>query len=80
MLGVQPDGPVLFSYAVVAGVPGCSHPSLPTGKSDFGFPTTAPSPYYVAVAKSDLGGKLGVYTYVVSHSYSSEIYVENEGE
>lgn len=80
MLGVQPDGPVLFSYAVVAGLPGASHPALPTSKTDFGFPSTASAPFYVAIAKADLGGKLGVFTYVVSHSYSSEIYVENEGE
>jgi len=80
MLGVQPDGPVLFTYAVVAGGPGDSAPSLPTSKQDFGFPPTATQPFYVAVAKADLGGKLGRFTYVLSHSYSSEIYVENEGE
>ena len=79
-LGVQPDGPVLFSYAVVAGGPGDSVPSLPTGKKDFNFPSTATAPFYIAIAKADLGGVVGKYTYVLSHSYSSEIYVENEGE
>jgi hypothetical protein len=80
MLGVQPDGPVLFSYAVVAGGPGDSFPSLPTAKTSFGFPSTASQPFYIAVAKADLGGEVGKFTYVLSHSYSSEIYVENEGE
>lgn len=80
MLGVQPDGPVFFTYAVVAGGPGDTVPSLPTAKKDFGFPPTATQPFYVAIAKADLGGKLGTFTYVLSHSYSSEIYVENDGE
>ena len=80
LLAVQPDGPVLFSYAVVAGGPGASFPALPTAKKDFGFPSTPSSPFYVAVAKADLGGETGKFTYVLSHSYSSEIYVENEGE
>jgi hypothetical protein len=71
---------VLFSYAVVAGGPGQAHPTPPTTKKDFGFPSTASGPFYVAVAKADLGGALGKFTYVLSHSYSSEIYIENEGE
>jgi hypothetical protein len=80
MLGVDPNGPVLFSYAVVAGGPGASLPTPPTGKQNFGFPPTASAPFYVAGAKADLGGAVGKFTYVLSHSYSSEIYIENEGE
>ena len=80
VLGVVPDGPVLFAYAVVAGGPGDSLPTPPTAKTDFGLPSTATSPFYMAVAKADLGGTLGMYTYVLSHSYTSEIYIENEGE
>jgi prepilin-type N-terminal cleavage/methylation domain-containing protein len=80
LLGVQPDGPVLFAYAIVAGGPGDPIPALPTAKSDFGFPSTPASPFYVAVAKADLGGSIGKFTYVLSHSYSNEIYIENEGE
>jgi type IV pilus assembly protein PilA len=82
MLGVAPDGPVLFSYAVVAGGPGDSLPAPPTAKTaaSFGFPSTASAPFYIAVAKADLGGSLGKYTYVLSHSFSTELYIENEGE
>jgi Tfp pilus assembly protein PilE len=80
LLAVQPDGPVLFAYAVVAGGPGDPFPSLPTAKKDFGFPSAPSSPFYIAVAKADLGGAVGQFTYVLSHSYSSEIYIENEGE
>jgi type IV pilus assembly protein PilA len=80
MLGVVPTGPVLFSYAVVAGPTGGTIPALPTAKQDFNFTSPTKEPFYIAVAKADLGGTLGVYTYVLSHSFSSEIYIENEGE
>jgi type IV pilus assembly protein PilA len=81
-LGVSPDGPTAFQYAVVATAPNSAQPTLPTAKSaaDFKLPSTTAGWQYIAVAKADLGGKGGVYTYVLSHSYSSEVYVENEGE
>jgi prepilin-type N-terminal cleavage/methylation domain-containing protein len=81
-LGVQPDAPVAFAYAVVATGPGGTVPELPTNKklSQFGLPTTPTRWQYIAVARADLGSTKGVYTAVVSHSYSAEIYVENEGD
>jgi prepilin-type N-terminal cleavage/methylation domain-containing protein len=86
-LGVQSDGPVRFAYAVVACGPGGScteFPTLPTDKTktDFGLPSAANRWGYVAVAKCDVNndGSTGKYTYVLSHSYSNEIYVENEGQ
>jgi len=81
-LGVTPDGPVAFQYAVVATGPNAAQPTLPTKKTavQFNLPGTTSGWQYIAVAKADLGGKSGVYTYVLSHSYSSEVYIENEGE
>ncbi|MBM4362939.1 MAG: prepilin-type N-terminal cleavage/methylation domain-containing protein [Deltaproteobacteria bacterium] len=87
-LGVNPDGPVHFSYAVVACGPGghcTTFPSMPTQRavSSFNFPSAASRWGYVAVAKCDLSGSgasSAKSTYVVSHSYSTEVYVENEGE
>jgi type IV pilus assembly protein PilA len=81
-LGVQPDGPVAFTYAVVATAPNASAPALPTTKTraQFNLPDTPDRWQYVAVAKGDVGGTIGKYTYVLSHSYSAEIYVENEGD
>lgn len=83
-LGVAPDGPTLFSYAVVATAPGASAPALPLNMQKsmaaFGLPTTPTTWQYIALAAADLGGTAGVSTYVLSHSYSSEVYVENEGE
>jgi type IV pilus assembly protein PilA len=81
-LGVQPDGPVAFTYAVVATAPNASAPGLPTTKtlSQFNLPGTPNRWQYIAVAKGDVGGAVGKFTYVLSHSYSAEIYVENEGD
>lgn len=83
-LGVHPDGPTVFAYAVVATAPGATPQALPTSMvkqaSAFGMPSTPTTWQYVALAKADLGGRAGVYTYILSHSYSSEVYVENEGE
>jgi type IV pilus assembly protein PilA len=81
-LGVAPDGPTVFSYAVVATPPAGSPPTVPTQKTNqqFNLPSTAAQWMYIAVAKADLGGRAGVYTMVLSHSLSSEVYVENEGE
>jgi prepilin-type N-terminal cleavage/methylation domain-containing protein len=71
-LGVMPDGPVAYSYAVAAGNGG-TMPSIPTVKS-WDFPD-ATGPYYIAMAKADLNGD-GVYTYALSHSDTAEIYVD----
>jgi hypothetical protein len=52
---------------------------VPTSKSSFNFPNPPREPYYVAVAKADLNGD-GTFSYVLSHSFSNELYVESEGE
>jgi hypothetical protein len=72
-LGVMPDGPVTYSYAVVARTSG-SAPSIPTVR-DFDFPD-ATGPFYIAMAKGDLNGD-GEYTYALSHSDTAEIYVDD---
>lgn len=72
-LGVMPNGPVIYSYGVVAGNGG-DMPSIPTVKS-WDFPA-ATGPYYIAMAKADLNGD-GKYTYALSHSDTSEIYIDD---
>jgi prepilin-type N-terminal cleavage/methylation domain-containing protein len=84
-LGVEPDGPVYFTYAVVATAPGAAAPSLPTTKTlaQFGLPSSPDRWQYIAVAMGNLDGSSGSAsrnTYVLSHSYSAEVYVENEGD
>jgi type IV pilus assembly protein PilA len=71
-LGVMPDGPVIYSYAVAAGNGGDA-PSIPTRKS-WDFPDAA-GPWYIAMAKGDLNGD-GTYTYALSHGDTAEIYVD----
>lgn len=78
-LGVQVSGPVWFSYGVVAGRTGTDVPNPPTEKQDFNFPATAPEPFYIAIAKGDLNGN-GKFSYALAHSWSHEVYIENEGE
>lgn len=80
-LGVQVSGPVWFSYGVVAGRAGDSVPSLPSDmeKTEFNFPESAAEPFYVAIAKGDLNGN-GKFSYAIAHSWSQEVYMENEGE
>lgn len=80
-LGVQVSGPVWFGYGVVAGRTGDSVPSLPSDmeKTDFNFPGSAAEPFYVAIAKGDLNGN-GKFSYAIAHSWSQEVYIENEGE
>jgi Tfp pilus assembly protein PilE len=80
-LGVYAGGPVQFAYAVVAAPPGGGYPQLPTAKTNAAFNMSGTTPVwmYVAVAKADLDGDPSTFTYVVSHSFSSEIYLENDG-
>jgi prepilin-type N-terminal cleavage/methylation domain-containing protein len=73
-LGVRPDGPVTYSYAVTAGPSGGTLPAIPTTKT-WSFPTPT-GPYYIAMAKADLDGD-GRYTYALSHSDTSEIYLDD---
>jgi type IV pilus assembly protein PilA len=78
-LGVETSGPVYFSYGVVAGRSGDAFPEVPTEKTDFNFPAKASEPFYVAIAKGDLDGD-GEFSYFLTHSLSTEIYMEKEGE
>jgi len=83
-LNVQTDGPVRFSYAVAAGPPGNTNP--PSGVADPGmadwptFPADAPEPWYVVLAVGDRDNDDASYAYLLSSSYSGEIYVENDSE
>jgi prepilin-type N-terminal cleavage/methylation domain-containing protein len=72
-LGVRPDGPVAYSYAVVAGLAGGTIPTIPTART-FSFPTPT-GPFYIAMAKADLNGD-GTFTYALTSSDSTEIFIE----
>lgn len=78
-LGVEVSGPVYYSYGCVAGRSGEAWPEPPTNKSRsaFRFPASATEPFYVAVAKGDHDGD-GLFSWVLTHSLSNELYLEDE--
>jgi prepilin-type N-terminal cleavage/methylation domain-containing protein len=77
-LGARADGPVRFGYTVQAGTAG-QNPKAAHTKVTFQFPTPTTEPWYVIEAADD-SDKNGTYCYVVTSSFSGEVYVENEGE
>lgn len=78
-LGVTVDAPLYYTYGAVAGKTGDSFPTPPTDKKAFGLPSTATEPFYVIVAKGDVDGD-GTFSYLLTHSLTNEVYIENEGE
>jgi hypothetical protein len=72
-LGVRPDGPVAYSYAVVDGLAGGAIPTIPTART-FSIPTPT-GPFYIAMAKADLNGD-GTFTYALTYSGSTEIVID----
>jgi prepilin-type N-terminal cleavage/methylation domain-containing protein len=76
-LGVISAGPVYFTYSVIAGT-SVAPPQMPFERV-LGFPSSPSGPYYVAVARGDLDGD-GENSFVVGHSFGSDLYVEKEGE
>lgn len=73
-LGVQPNGLVEYSYAVVAGTAGSTLPTIPTERT---FTFDAPTgPYYIVMAKADLDND-GRFTYALAHSDTSAIHIDD---
>jgi prepilin-type N-terminal cleavage/methylation domain-containing protein len=77
-LGARSDGPVYYGYKVAAGTAGGAIPAL-TGLTSAPVWPAPTEPWYVIQARGDVDGN-GIYSYVAASSYTSEIYVENEGE
>jgi prepilin-type N-terminal cleavage/methylation domain-containing protein len=73
-LGVLPDGPVLYSYAVVAGTVDTAIPAIPLRRT-VTIPTPT-APFYIAMAMGDLDGN-GSFTYAFTHSDSTEVFIED---
>lgn len=78
-LGVEVDSATYFTFACVAVLPGAGVPSPPTTKQAFGFPSQVSEPVYVIVAKANIDGD-STSSYMLTHSLTSEVYIENEGE
>ncbi|MBI4956571.1 MAG: prepilin-type N-terminal cleavage/methylation domain-containing protein [Myxococcales bacterium] len=76
-LNVVTDAPTRFGYSVVAGAPGQQVPA-PSTLQKPQWPTTT-EPWFIVQAAGDQN-KNGVFSYVLSSSFSGELYVENEYE
>jgi prepilin-type N-terminal cleavage/methylation domain-containing protein len=73
-LGVLPNGPVEYAYAVVAGPAGTDPPALPITLPAALEKSTAP--FYIAMAKADLDND-GTYTYAICQSTTTAIHLED---
>jgi prepilin-type N-terminal cleavage/methylation domain-containing protein len=72
-LGVVSDGPVEYSYAVIAGNGG----TLPAIPMTLAAPFPAPTgPYYIAMGMADLNND-GSFTYAICHSDSNVIQLDD---
>lgn len=81
-LGVTTDGPVIFAYAVMAGLPGEAMPDPSAGmgwQDPPNFPDAPVEPWFVvqATGNRDADTKFAL---LVSSSISGEIYSESEDE
>jgi len=73
-LGVLPNGPVEYAYAVVAGPAGTDPPGLPITLPEALQESTGP--FYIAMAKADLDND-GIYTYAICQSTTAAIHLED---
>jgi len=71
-LGVLPNGPVEYAYAVVAGPAGTDPPDLPITLP--GALEESTGPFYIAMAKADLDND-GKFTYAICQSTTAAIHL-----
>jgi type IV pilus assembly protein PilA len=80
MLPLHIDGPVMFGYATVAGGPGAQPPALPGSGVTLTLPQSPTTDWYVVGATCDIDGQGAPNTYVYTTSWSSQVFVYNEGQ
>jgi type IV pilus assembly protein PilA len=78
-LPVHVDGPVMFGYATVAGLPGDAPPAVTVNGAPLVLPATA-TDWYVVAAEADLDGDPNNNTHVYGTSWSNQIFVDHEGQ
>lgn len=84
-LGARPSGPVRFSYAVVAGLPGTAPPAGnylgaddPLWANAYGGGNSG-EPWWVAVAVADRDDD-GLYCVVQSSSFATDVFIHEDTE
>lgn len=85
VLPVRVDGPVLFGYSTVAGVPGtgpggAGGGAVTVGGQSMTFPATPTTDWYVAAAVCDLDGQGLPNTVAFTTSWSNQVFVFNAGQ
>ena len=82
-LPVHVDGPVMFGYATVAGIPGGAVPgSVMVNGSPLVFPATPTTDWYVIAACGDLDGDPVEpnNTHVYATSWTNQVFVDHDGQ
>lgn len=74
-LGVVPDGPVEYSYAVVAGNIGSATPNIPMTLTT--AVPAATGPFYIAMGMADLNDD-GSYTYAIAFSQNNTVAFDDK--
>jgi hypothetical protein len=81
-LAIRSDGPVRFSFGVLAGGPGTGGtPNLPGGFNNQPpvIPATIADPWYIAAAVADRDND-GINSRLSTMSLSSDVYVDEDTE
>jgi type IV pilus assembly protein PilA len=78
-LNVTADSPVVFGYAVMAGLPSVTPPTPWGLKSTPVWPSPIVEPWYVVEAIADRD-KDGVYAIFLGSSFTGDVYFENDTE
>jgi type IV pilus assembly protein PilA len=78
-LPLHVDGPVRFGYATKAGAAGNPLPALPADMAavNLANPTTD---WFIVDAMCDIDGDQGYKTYVLTTSWSNQVFTFNEGQ
>jgi len=74
------DGPVMFGYATVGGPGNSATPVLPTALGGIVLPAVSATDWFVVVAMCDIDGQGPPNTYVMTTSWSNQVFTVNDGQ
>jgi type IV pilus assembly protein PilA len=80
VLPLHMDGPVMFGYATRAGPANSAPVALPSAMSTVTLPKTSVTEWFMIVAMCDLDGQDIPNTYVMTTSWSNQVFTFNEGQ
>jgi type IV pilus assembly protein PilA len=80
VLPLHVDGPVMFGYATRAGPSNSAPAALPSVMSSVTLPTASATDWYMVVAMCDVDGIGSPNTYVLTTSWSNQVFTFNEGQ